>query len=172
MDRVTVICTDPSVYRGALTRGHQYAVLAMDEARQHVKVRGDKGRARWFPALCFDLSEENARSLLPYTIWIEMEAGEPSTGTPEDDNTDVTITFADGTRWGATFFSYANIAALTEKNRRTGENLSGKYLWASDMILVDEVSRPCIEEVVEHLISTCEYHRVFSRLTPAGEDSG
>jgi hypothetical protein len=167
-----VTCTNSLIFPDALTRGQKYPVLTFDEVKQQVKVRGDKGRARWYPALCFDLSEENARSLLSYTVWIEAEEWATRTWKPEDANSDVVITFADGTRWGATFFSYANIATLAEKNRRTGENLSGKYLWTSDMILVDEVSRPCIEEVVEHLISTCEYHRVFSRLKPAGEDSG
>lgn len=167
-----VTCTNPSIFPDALTRGQKYLVLAFDEGKQQVKVRGDNARTRWYPALCFDLSVENARSLLPYNVWIEAEEWAPRTWKPEDTNSDVIITFADSTRWGATFFSYANIATLTENNRRTGENLSGKYFWASDMILVDEVSRQGIEEVIENLVSTCEYHRILTRLMPFDEHEG
>ena len=65
----------------------------------------------------------------------------PGEWKPLDDNTDVTVTFADGTPWFASFFTYANIATLTKKNKQTGECLHGRYFWAADMILVDEVSR-------------------------------
>lgn len=96
-----------------------------------------------------------------YTVWIEAEHWAPGQWTPADDNTDATVTLADGTRWFATFLTYANIATLTAKNRRTGECLSGRYFWARDMILVDEVSRERIEAVVAHLIATGEFASVF-----------
>ncbi len=73
-------------------------------------------------------------------------------------------TLDDGTRWVATFFSYANIASLAEKNGRTGENLHGKFFWASDMILVDEVSRQRIEEVVAHLLEQDKFKWVLTQL--------
>ncbi len=158
------------MYRDALTRGQLYPVLAFDEAQQQVKIRGDNGRVRWYPALCFDMSEENARSLLAYTLWIEGEAAAPGSENPATTNADALLTFADGTRWWATFFTYANITALSEKNRQTGENLSGKYFWAPHMILIDDVSRQRIEEVVAHLIETCEYHEIFEQLAPLDED--
>jgi hypothetical protein len=41
--------------------------------------------------------------------------------------------------------------------------LSGKYFWASDMILVDEVTRARIDEVIKHLIEEGEFEVVFSR---------
>jgi hypothetical protein len=101
-----------------------------------------------------------------YTLWIEAEEWDPSDWNPADDNTDVIVTFDDGSRWVATFFSYANILHLTEKDRRTGECLGGAYFWASDMILIDEVSRPRIEEVVQHLIQEGEFETDFTRLPP------
>ncbi len=165
-----VICTNPSMYWDALTRGQRYPVLAWDEAKQQVKIQGDNGRVRWYPALCFDVSEENARSLRAYTLWIEREAAAPGSENPATTNTDALLTFADGTRWWATFFTYANITALSEKNRQTGENLSGKYFWAPHMILIDDVSRPQIEEVVAHLIETCEYHQIFARITSVDDE--
>lgn len=102
-----------------------------------------------------------------YTLWIEAEEWAPGEWTPADDNTDVIVTFDDVSRWVATFFSFANIQTLAEKNRRTGECLAGAYFWASDMILIDEVSRPRIEEVVQHLIQEGESEAVFTRLPPA-----
>lgn len=101
-----------------------------------------------------------------YTLWIEAEEWAPGEWTPADDNTDVIVTFADASRWVATFLSYTNIHTLTEKNRRTGECLAGAYFWASDMILIDEVSRPRIEEVVQHLIQEGEFAVIFTRLPP------
>jgi hypothetical protein len=102
-----------------------------------------------------------------YTLWIEAEEWAPGEWTPADDNTDVIVTFDNASRWGASFFTYANIHTLTEKNRRTGECLRGAYFWASDLVLIDEVSRPRIEEVVHHLIQNGEFESVFTRLPPA-----
>lgn len=102
-----------------------------------------------------------------YTLWIEAEEWAPGEWITADDNTDVIVTLDDASRWVATFFSYANIHTLTEKNRRTGECLAGAYFWASDMILIDEVSRSRIEEVVHHLIQEGAFETVFTRLSPA-----
>jgi hypothetical protein len=107
-----------------------------------------------------------------YTVWIEAEEWAPGKWASgkwasADANTDVIVTFEDASRWAATFFSYANIQTVTERNRRAGECLAGAYFWASDMVLIDEVSRPRLEEVVQHLIQEGEFEAVFSRLPPA-----
>ncbi len=88
----------------------------------------------------------------------------PDTWTPHDANSDVIVTFADGTRWVATFFSYANIATLSAKNQSTGECLAGAYFWATDMILVDAIRRPRIELIIKHLLEEQSFTRVFRRL--------
>lgn len=105
-----------------------------------------------------------------YSLWIEAEEWAEGEWNPADDNTDVIVMFADGSRWVATFFAYANIHTLTEKNRRTGECLSGAYFWASDVILVEDVSRARIEAVVADLIHEGTFDLVFSRLPDAEED--
>ncbi len=99
-----------------------------------------------------------------YTIWIEAEQWVPGSWNPEDDNTDVIVTWEDGSRWVATFFAYQNVQTLSEKNRRTGESLSGAYFWASDMILADKVSRQRIEQIIEELIKTGEFETIFTPL--------
>jgi hypothetical protein len=99
-----------------------------------------------------------------YTIWIEAEHWAEGEWNPSDDNSDVIVTAANGTRWFATFFSYANISSLVEKFKQSGECLSGKYFWATDMLLVDEVSRHRIEEVVHHLVKGGEFEQIFKQV--------
>jgi hypothetical protein len=63
--------------------------------------------------------------------------------------------------WVATFSTYKNLSTLAKKNESTDECLNGKYFWAIHMILVDELSRERVEEVVSHLISEGEFESVF-----------
>ncbi|WP_068774125.1 hypothetical protein [Paenibacillus sp. FJAT-26967] len=98
-----------------------------------------------------------------YTIWIEAEQWAEGEWNIHDDNTDVNVTFEDGSRWVASFFSYTNIQTLARTNQQTGECLCGKYFWGSDMILVDECSRNRIEEVIEHLLNTGDFERLFDK---------
>ena len=99
-------------------------------------------------------------------IWIGTELkGTIINGTPEiNDNTDMIVTFTDGTRYVATFFTYANIEYLRQKNKRTGECLNGRYFWASDMIIVDRINRKEITEIIEHLTKSYEFECVFDKI--------
>lgn len=78
-------------------------------------------------------------------------------------NHHVIVTLTDRSRWVASFFSYANITSLVTKNRVSGECLNGCYFWASDMVLVDEVTRERIEEVIHHLLITQAFEAIFAR---------
>lgn len=104
-----------------------------------------------------------------YSIWIEAEEWAAGEWTPADDNSDVTVTFENGGKWVATFFSYQNILSQAEKNRRTGECLGGKYFVAADVVLVDEVSRERIEEVVAGLLEQNDFERYFARREDAAD---
>ncbi|MGI8653607.1 MAG: hypothetical protein ACR2LC_00145 [Pyrinomonadaceae bacterium] len=96
-----------------------------------------------------------------YYIWIEAEQWASDEWSPTDDNSDVIVSFENGAEWVATFFTYKNISTLVKKNMLSGECLQGKYFWASDMILVDEIGRARVEEVVRHLIDDGEFEKVF-----------
>jgi hypothetical protein len=100
----------------------------------------------------------------PYAIWIEAEHWPAEAWNYDDGNTDVIVQFVDGQRWSATFFTYTNIQTLTKKNRRTGECLSGKYFWATMMILADTISRQSMEEVVRGLLDNDEFASAFERI--------
>lgn len=96
-----------------------------------------------------------------YRVWIEAEEWASGQWIPEDGNTDVMVTFQDGHRWLATFIAYKNIQTLTEKHRKTGENLFGAYVWISDMVLVDEISCSRIEAIIHDLLKQGEFESIF-----------
>jgi len=100
-----------------------------------------------------------------YKVWIEAEEWSEGELNIHNDNTDVIVKFNNGDRWCASFFTYNNIGKLVEKNKRSGECLHGKYFWASDMILVDKISRERILEVIDYLCKEGEFESVFKRLT-------
>src|SRR5687768_11410986 len=97
------------------------------------------------------------------TIWIESEDKGPIIGGQKntDDNSDVIVTLSDDKKYVATFFTYDNVKTLTEKNKRTGELLNGKYFWASDMILIDRIDRETIEKVIDDLIKEKSFDQLF-----------
>lgn len=97
-----------------------------------------------------------------YSIWIEAEEWMDGQWNPSDGNTDAIVTFGNGKRWVATFFSYQNILSLADKNRKSGECLGGKYFAATDMVLVDVVSRERIEEVVAEMLKLDEFESYFA----------
>lgn len=100
-----------------------------------------------------------------YNVWIEAEEWADGEWDIHNDNTDVIVEFDNKKRWVASFFTYSNISKLVEKNKITGECLNGKYFWASDMILVDEVSRERIQEVIQSFINEGEFESIFKMVT-------
>ncbi|HEX6481637.1 MAG TPA: hypothetical protein VF043_22575 [Ktedonobacteraceae bacterium] len=99
----------------------------------------------------------------PYSVWIEAEAWASGTWTPNDTDTDVLVTWDDGSRWVASFITYQHVKTVTDSYKKTGECLSGAYFWTSDMILVAEASRENIEEVIKDLIQTNTFKAVFKQ---------
>ncbi len=97
------------------------------------------------------------------TFGSKPNSGAPGEWEPYDCNSDVKVSFEKGVEWIATFFTYKNISTLAKRNEITGECLNGKYFCATDMILVDELSRQRVEEVVSNLISEGEFESAFTR---------
>ena len=99
-----------------------------------------------------------------YSLWIEAEHWAPGEWNPGDAVTDATVTLADGTRWVATFCAFAHVEALRANCAESGENLGGKYLWASDLILIDSTARRSIEAVVRDLLAAGLLQSAFSEV--------
>ncbi|WP_026565641.1 hypothetical protein [Bacillus sp. UNC41MFS5] len=96
-------------------------------------------------------------------IWIEAEEWAEGQWNFVDCNTDVKVTFTNRSVWIASFFTYENIQTLTEKNKKTGEEMSGAYFWSSDMVLIDVASRERILAVIDYLLESDQFETVFTR---------
>lgn len=83
---------------------------------------------------------------------------------PQDDNVDVEIELENGDRYCATFFTLSNIKTLFLKNKESGECEKGLYLWASDMIIVDVLSKQVIHNTIEGLLESKEFHYACSKI--------
>lgn len=97
------------------------------------------------------------------SIWIEAEntIGERCF---ENENTDVIVEFENGEKYISTFFTYNNIVDIKRKNSISGECLSGKYFWASNMFIINDCKRDTIEEVIKHIIEYKEFYNIFIKV--------
>ena len=97
-------------------------------------------------------------------IWIETETN-INDKEYDNKNTDVIVELENGDRYVATFFTYKNIEYLRKKNIESGECLSGKYFWATDMFIIDNCLRDNIENVIKHLIENDEFYSIFKKIS-------
>ncbi len=99
-------------------------------------------------------------------INIESEYKSPIIGGEEfiNDNSDIFVEFENGDSYVSTFYTYQNIEWLKNKNLKTSECLSGKYFWASNMLIIEKLDRDTIEKVIEELIINNEFNLVFQEL--------
>jgi len=100
----------------------------------------------------------------PFTLWIEAAEWPAGEWDPAVDATDVVVTLDDGSRWIASVCPFAGLATLRERCAESGENLGGRYLWASDLILVESTRREELEAVVRDLLETGELPSAFGEL--------
>ena len=82
------------------------------------------------------------------------------------------MTLADGSRWLASFCAFGHLATLRQRCAESGENLGGRYLWASELILVEDTSRPTLEAVVRDLLTRGDLPSAFGRMEEDGETGG
>lgn len=104
-------------------------------------------------------------------VWIEAEEWAPGEWSPADDVTDAIVTLEDGTRWVGTFCAFAHIERLRANCAASGECLGGKYLWASDLILIDDTSRASIEAVIHDLVASGDYRSALSEVIEPESDA-
>ncbi|MFL5574506.1 MAG: hypothetical protein ACJ79S_00825 [Gemmatimonadaceae bacterium] len=97
-----------------------------------------------------------------YSVWIEAEEWGEGAWDPADEASDVVVTFGDGERWVASFVAYGHVPTLAARNRESGDCLGGRYLWASDLVLVDRIDRPTVEAVVADLIRDGGFESAFT----------
>ena len=81
----------------------------------------------------------------------------------DNDNVDVQVTFPNGERFSAVFFTIRNIEALMKRYKKTGECADGLYFWASDMIIVERLTEKTICKTIDHLLVENEFGYIFSK---------
>ena len=81
----------------------------------------------------------------------------------DNDNVDVQVTFPNGERFSAVFFTLRNIEALMRRYKKTGECADGLYFWASDMMIVESLTEKTICKTIDHLLAEDEFEYVFSK---------
>ncbi|MEU9851638.1 hypothetical protein [Streptomyces sp. NPDC047985] len=79
-------------------------------------------------------------------------------------NVDVEVRLEDGSRWSATVFTVAEVKRLMEKGARTGEDLSGRYFWCSDGLIVRDPGIDSMTQVIRGLLDAGEFDDVFQQL--------
>ncbi len=82
---------------------------------------------------------------------------------PDNDNVDVQVTFPNGESFSAVFFTLQNIDTLMKHYKKTGECAKGLYFWASDMLIVQELTEQNICETIDNLLAEEEFASVFSK---------
>lgn len=82
-----------------------------------------------------------------------------------DDNVDVFIELEDGSRYTATLFTIENLKTLMDNYKSSGECLHGSFFWASNMLIVDNLSIHTINSVINELLKTSEFFVIFSKLS-------
>ena len=95
-------------------------------------------------------------------VWIEAEEWPAGEWDPADSVTDVMVTTGDGSRLVASFCAFAHLATLRRNCADSGECLGGRYLWGSDLVLVEDTSRATIEAVVGDLAASGDLRVAFS----------
>ena len=88
-----------------------------------------------------------------------------------NDNVDVEVTFPNGESYSAVFFTLQNIETLMKRYQKTGECADGLYFWASDMVIVQQLSDKIICATIDKLLAEDEFESVFSKNQKSTEAS-
>lgn len=83
---------------------------------------------------------------------------------PENGNVDVEVTFDDGARYAATFFTVQNVISIMSRHRETGESAGGLYLWSDGMIVIRRLTKQDILEAIRDLHESNDLKSAFSKL--------
>jgi hypothetical protein len=79
----------------------------------------------------------------------------------ENDNIDVIIGLSNGEFYNVSFFTLKNIQSIMFSYEETGECASGKYFWAKNMLIVQDLSEETIREAIVSIVESGEYENCF-----------
>ncbi|MDX3105601.1 hypothetical protein [Nonomuraea angiospora] len=87
------------------------------------------------------------------------------------DQADATITLSDGTRRSATFMTLGVVSKIMDRWRDTGECLSGRYFWCSDLVVIREPGFDSMIAAVQDVIATGEIDDACGVPPPLDEEA-
>jgi hypothetical protein len=87
-----------------------------------------------------------------------------------DYNIDVHIYLDDGRRFFATFFTLQNVHTLMENWSLIGECVNGIYFWATDSIIVRELTLENINATIQDLLETDCFFSALTDITETDEE--
>ena len=83
-----------------------------------------------------------------------------------DDSIDVIVEMENGRVFSATYFTLKNIDTIFRRNNSSGECNHGQYFWASNMIIVESLTKEVVSESISDLVETGEFYNVFAEIDP------
>jgi uncharacterized protein YerC len=86
-----------------------------------------------------------------------------------NDSVDVRVTLNDGRQFWGQFFTIANIVAIMNKYRVTGE-YNSDYFWACDMVTVTHLTQDVVTSTIHDLIKKGEFEYAFCFIGNESED--
>lgn len=144
-----VTCVRVADYAGALTYGATYTVLGHDVVadRPKLRIRDDRGRARWYPRDCFDLEGGAAVQIVEVRLDDALHRADTTAITVE-------VRLSDGARRWCAF-------ALPEALARFGDTLPGTSVrihTGANLVILSELSEAMIRLALQALLEQGRLH--------------
>ncbi len=141
-----ITCVSVGARPEALTRGKQYEIVALDESKRQVRLRGDNGRTRWFSLGCFDMEGRPAPTLI---CWWFIDSVEDETC----DFVEVGFELSDGScRWcrvGTPDFLKRQLEARSDPAQWSGA--FEPAVWGPDLIVIRRLAQSEVDWVLRHI---------------------
>ena len=147
-----ITCISIGVYKGALTRGKQYELLA--EERHQVKVRGDNHRTRWYPAFNFDMSGGMVPILVEW--WFHDPVHDPLNNRDETNSqVEVTVKLSNGDLRWLSLFTPKYLASLLEPRSNPADR-DKRYafepaIWGAHIVVIHDLAIETVDWTLKHI---------------------
>jgi len=141
----TITCINVASYRNALTRGKRYEMLEINDGQGQVRLFGDNGRKRWYPANLFDF-ENNPISILERFC---LDDPDPLDD-PFNASMEVTVKLSTGElRWCL----FVTPKVLTQNGEFVPGTAVRFHYDIPNLIIVNEITPEIIENALKHIDS-------------------
>ena len=80
------------------------------------------------------------------------------------ENVDVEVILDDGSRWGATLLTLAEIGRLVSRWKATGECLGGSYFQCADLVVIERGGIAAATELLRQLLESGQIRDVLVRM--------